>query len=93
MRKISLSIKNDSNKADTITFNDFILDTVFKGLKTLKTLNDFKFILVNNIYNKLETTIRKSRQFHAFFKYAFLSNMNLIKLFIPHSNYSYNCFK
>lgn len=40
---ISLSMLKDEKIAFNISLSDFTLDTVLKGLKILRILNDFKF--------------------------------------------------
>jgi hypothetical protein len=56
-------MENDENIAFSINFNDLILDTVLKGLKILKVLNDFRLAELLNLVIKLEITIRKSNLF------------------------------
>ncbi len=47
-----------------IYFKDLILDTVLRGLKTLKVLNDFKLVVEKNrLINDVDTII-KSNIFH-----------------------------
>ena len=56
-------MENDENMAFSINFNDFILDTVLKGLKILKVLNALRLAELLNLVIKLEMTIRKSNLF------------------------------
>ena len=55
-----MSIVNEDNKVLTIFFKDLILETLFKGLKTLKTLREFRSKDLLILYNKLVTMIMKS---------------------------------
>ena len=61
--RILESIANDENKVLTIFLKDFILDTLFKGLKTLNTLKEFKSNDLLIFYSKLVTIIIKSITF------------------------------
>jgi len=55
-----VSIVNEDNRVLTIFFKDLILETLFKGLKTLNTLKEFKSKDLLILYNKLVTIIMKS---------------------------------
>ena len=55
-----MSIVNEDNRVLTIFFKDLILETLFKGLKTLNTLKEFKSKDLLILYNKLVTIIMKS---------------------------------
>ena len=58
--RILESILNEVNNVLTIFFKDLIFETLFKGLKTLSTLKEFKSNDLLIFYNKLVTIIMKS---------------------------------
>ncbi len=61
----------------TIILNDSILETLFNGLKTRKTLRDFKSNAETIFCKRLTTIIKKSMRFQLLDKYEFLENINL----------------
>jgi hypothetical protein len=61
----------------TIILKDSILETLFNGLNTRKTLRDFKSRAETNFCKRLTNIIKKSIWFQLFDKYEFLGFINL----------------
>lgn len=63
----------------TIFLSDWILETVLKGLKTLRALRDLNFEEESSLVTQLVTTIMKSSLFQLSFKYelGLENNLNL----------------